>query len=70
MRRGHCTIARSGVIASAMKMRRIVHSPIWWIASLVGRGSSQPSENASHIHNAGQNSATKTASFSGEVRPL
>src|SRR5208337_3714225 len=34
-------IWRSGATASARKIRRIVHRPIWWIASFSGRAPSR-----------------------------
>ena len=68
--RGQSRIARNGVIASAVNNRRIVHSPIWRIASLTGRAPSQSSAKANATHAAGRNRVMKTASFSGDRWPL
>src|SRR5690606_24223705 len=75
---GQLAMRLSGVTASDIIRKRIAQSPVWWIASVIGRAPSGPSgtaaanapENAAHeSHSAGRQAPTSTMAFSGENFP-
>src|SRR5688572_13987331 len=75
---GQLAMRLSGVTASDIIRKRIAQSPVWWIASVIGRapsgpsgvaGASEPDTACQTSHSAGRQAPASTRAFSGENFP-